>query len=339
MVTSAESGRTRAGAAAPLGPAAGAADPGHDPVDGSGPVAFLGPEGTFTSEAADLAAPGRERLPLPTIGDVVDAVRDGLAPVGVVPIENSIEGAVNVTLDTLTFGPPGVFLRGELALPITMALLARPRVRLTDVREVRSMPVALAQCRGRLAALLPGVATGTTTSTAEAARQAGASDGTVAALATPNAAARYGLDVLVPDLADHPGNTTRFVVLGTGMAEATGADKTSLVVFFGEDRPGLLLRVLEEFALRGINLVKIESRPTKQALGEYCILLDCEGHPRDARVAEALRSVHRHVAQVRVLGAYPRADLRRVAPAAPDSDTAYAAATTWYAGLLDDISP
>lgn len=155
----------------------------------------------------------------------------------------------------------------------------------------------------------------------------------------PNAAARYGLDVLVPDLADHPGNTTRFVVLGTGMAEATGADKTSLVVFFGEDRPGLLLRVLEEFALRRINLVKIESRPTKQALGEYCILLDCEGHPRDARVAEALRSVHRHVAQVRVLGAYPRADLRRVAPAAPDSDTAYAAATTWYAGLLDDISP
>jgi len=322
MVTSAESGRTRAGTGIPLGP-----------------VAFLGPEGTFTSEAADLAAPGRERLPLPTIVDVVDAVRDGLAPVGVVPIENSIEGAVNVTLDTLTFGPPGVFLRGELALPITMALLARPGVGLDGVREIRSMPVALAQCRGRMAALLPGVPATTTTSTAEAARQAGASDGTVAALATPHAAARYGLDVLVPDLADHPGNTTRFVVLGTGMAEATGADKTSLVVFFGEDRPGLLLRVLEEFALRGINLVKIESRPTKQALGEYCILLDCEGHPRDARVAEALRSVHRHVAQVRVLGAYPRADLRRVAPAATDSDTAYAAATTWYARLLDDIHP
>jgi len=322
MVTSAESGRTRAGTGIPLGP-----------------VAFLGPEGTFTSEAADLAAPGRERLPLPTIVDVVDAVRDGLAPVGVVPIENSIEGAVNVTLDTLTFGPPGVFLRGELALPITMALLARPGVGLDGVREIRSMPVALAQCRGRMAALLPRVPATTTTSTAEAARQAGASDGTVAALATPHAAARYGLDVLVPDLADHPGNTTRFVVLGTGMAEATGADKTSLVVFFGEDRPGLLLRVLEEFALRGINLVKIESRPTKQALGEYCILLDCEGHPRDARVAEALRSVHRHVAQVRVLGAYPRADLRRVAPAATDSDTAYAAATTWYARLLDDIHP
>jgi len=304
----------------------------------AGPVAFLGPEGTFTSEVAELAAPGRERLPLTTIADVVDAVRQGRAPLGVVPIENSIEGAVNVTLDALAFGPPGVFLRDELALPITMALLARPGTALEGVREVRSMPVALAQCRARLAALLPAVPLAQAPSTAEAAREAAGQDG-VAALATPHAAGRYGLEVLVPDLADHPGNTTRFVVLGTAMAEATGADKTSLVVFLGEDRPGLLLRVLEEFALRGINLVKIESRPTKQALGEYCILLDCEGHPRDARVAEALRGVHRHVAEVRVLGAYPRADLRRVTPAPADSDAAYATAAAWYDGLLGDIVP
>jgi prephenate dehydratase len=305
----------------------------------AGAVAFLGPEGTFTSEAAELAAPGLPRLPLPAIPDVVETVRAGRATLGVVPIENSIEGAVNLTSDALVFGPPGVFIRRELTLPIEMALLAQPGVRLDEVREVRSMPVALAQSRARLDGALPGVAITSVTSTAEAARQVAEGDRAVAALGPPRAAARYGLQVLVPDLADHPGNTTRFVVLGGAMAAPTGADKTSLVTFLGEDRPGLLLKVLEEFALRGINLVKIESRPTKQALGQYCILLDCEGHPADARVAEALRSVHRHVAEVRVLGAYPRADLRRVEPRRSDSDEAYADAADWYAGLLRDVEP
>lgn len=302
-------------------------------------VAFLGPEGTFTSEAADLASPDRPRMPLPTIGEVVHAVRDGHAALGVVPIENSIEGAVNLTLDELVFGRPGAFIRGELALPITMALMVRPGSDLDDITEVRSQPVALAQCRQRLAEHLPSVRISSATSTAEAARQVTEADGSLAALGTPRAAERYNLQIVVPNLADYPGNTTRFVVLGTAMAEATGADKTSLVVFLGEDRPGLLLRVLEEFALRGINLTKIESRPTKQALGQYCILIDCEGHPRDARVGEALRSVHRHVAEVRILGAYPRADLRRVQPDRSNSDAAYAEATTWYERLLGDVEP
>jgi prephenate dehydratase len=300
-------------------------------------VAFLGPEGTFTSEAAELAVPGRERLALPTIPDVVDAVREGRAELGVVPIENSIEGGVNLTTDALVFGPPGVFLSAELTLPIEMALLASPGAGLDAIREVRSMPVALAQSRRRLAEVLPGVAVSTASSTADAARQVAEGDGSLAALGPPRAAARFGLAVLVPDLADHPGNTTRFVVLAPKMAGPTGADKTSLVVFLGQDRPGLLNRVLEEFALRGINLVKIESRPTKQALGQYCILLDCEGHPADARVGEALRSVHRHVAEVRVLGAYPRADLRPVVPERADADEAYADAAGWYAGLLRDV--
>jgi prephenate dehydratase len=300
-------------------------------------VAFLGPEGTFASEAADLAAPGRARLPLPTIGEVVDAVRAGRAPLGVVPIENSIEGAVNFTSDALVFGPPGVFIGGELTLPIQMALLTRPGTQPKDVREVRSMPVALAQCRRRLNEVLPGVPVNPAASTAEAARQAANGDGGVAALGTVRAAERYGLEVLAADLADHPDNTTRFVLLGTAMAPPTGADKTSLVVFLGEDRPGLLLGVLEEFALRGINLVKIESRPTKRALGQYCILLDCEGHVAEARVGEALRSVHRHVAEVRILGSYPRADLRRVEPRPADSDEAYTGAADWYAGLLRHV--
>jgi len=297
-------------------------------------LGFLGPEGTFTSEAARRAAPAAERIPLPTIDAVVDAVRNGDIDQGVVPIENSIEGSVNLTLDALAFGPPGVLIRGEILVPISMALLARPGLALSDITAVRSQPHALAQCRGWLAAHLPDVALEAATSTAEAARQVAEADAPVAALGPPVAAERYGLAVLADDIQDYAGNTTRFVVLGRRMARPTGADRTSLVVFFGEDRPGLLLTILNEFALRGINLSKIESRPTKQALGEYCIFVDCAGHPTEARVGEALRSVHRHVAELRVLGAYPRADGIREEPRAADSDAAYAAATAWYEDLL-----
>jgi len=126
-------------------------------------------------------------------------------------------------------------------------------------------------------------------------------------------------------------------VLGRAMAPPSGTDKTSLVVFFGEDRPGLLLRILDEFALRGINLTKIESRPTKQALGEYCIFIDCAGHITDARCGEALRSVHRHAADVRVLGSYARADQLPDLPGPSDSDAAYAEAGDWFGRLERDI--
>ena len=300
-------------------------------------VAFLGPEGTFTSEAARLVAPDAVREPLPTIDDVVAAVRDGGIALGVVPIENSIEGSVNLTLDALAFGPPGAVIRGEVAIPISMNLLVPSGTALADIKEVRSQPHALAQCRGWLADHLPGVAVEASTSTAEAAREAAQAGAGVAALGTRLAAERFGLDALVADIQDYPGNTTRFVALGKRMSAPTGADKTSLVVFFGEDRPGLLMRVLDEFALRGINLAKIESRPTKQALGEYCIFIDCAGHLTDSRVGEALRSVHRHVADVRVLGSYPRADALESQTAPVDSDAAYASAARWYAGLVESM--
>jgi prephenate dehydratase len=308
------------------------------PAAGAAPrVAFLGPEGTFTSEAAHRAAPHAERLPLPTIEDVFTAVRDGEVGLGVVPIENSIEGSVNVTLDELAFGARGVFIRSELLLPIEMNLLSRPGVALADLTCVRSQPHALAQCRGWLAANLPGVPLEAATSTAEAARQAAEASpeqGAVAALGTRLAGERYGLEVLAADIQDHGGNTTRFVVLGRELSRPTGADKTSMVVFFGEDRPGLLLRILDEFALRGINLTKIESRPTKQQLGEYCIFIDCAGHLSQARVGAALRSVHRHVAELRFFGSFPRADGLIDPPAAADSDEAYASAERWFNALL-----
>lgn len=300
-------------------------------------VAFLGPEGTFTSEAARRAVPDGEPEPLATITEVVDAVRQRRVALGVVPIENSIEGSVNLTVDELAFGAPGVRIRGEVNVAIAMNLLARPGRSLTDVTAVRSQPHALAQCRGWLSRHLPGVTVEAATSTAEAAREAAAGDGCLAALGPAFAAERYGLAILARDVHDHSGNTTRFVVLGRAMAAPTGADKTSLVVFLGQDRPGLLLRILDEFALRGINLTKIESRPTKQALGEYCMVIDCAGHVSEARVGEALRSVHRHAAEVRVLGSYPRADGVSAAPASCDSDAAYRSAGGWYAELLRDV--
>jgi len=300
-------------------------------------LAFLGPEGTFTSEAARLAAPDATREPLPTIEDVVDAVRDGRADLGVVPIENSIEGSVNLTLDALAFGAPGAFIRAEVALPISMNLLLKPGTSLEQVREVRSQPHALAQCRQFLAANLPAATVAAATSTAEAARQVAESDGTVAALGTGLAAERYGLEIGVADIQDFAGNMTRFVVLSRRMAAASGADKTSMVVFFGEDRPGLLLRILDEFALRGINLTKVESRPTKQQLGQYAIFLDAAGHPSEPRMAEALRSVHRHVAELRILGAYPRADGQASNAEPADSVQAYEGAGAWYQRLLEDV--
>jgi prephenate dehydratase len=303
-------------------------------------IAFLGPEGTFTAEAATLAAPDAKRSAQTTIGEVFAVVRDGSVDLGVVPIENMIEGSVNATLDELAFGATGAYIRGEVLVPISMSLLARPGVALRDVTVLRSHPHALAQCRDWIADHLPGVELQASTSTAEAAREVaeGEVDPSVTAVLGPAVAGRrYGLESLATDIHDRAGNLTRFAVLGRRMHPATGADKTSVVVFFGEDRPGLLLRILDELALRGINLTKVESRPTKTTLGDYCIFIDCDAHPEEERLAEALRSVHRHVADLRVLGAYPRADRVAVAPPETDTDGAHREATAWYRSLLDDI--
>ena len=300
-------------------------------------IAFLGPEGTFTSEAARKAAPDAERAPRATIAEVITAVRRGEAQLGVVPIENSIEGSVNLTLDELAFGPPGAYIRDEVTIPITMNLLVRPGTKREAIRVVRSHPHALAQCRLWLDENLPHATLEAATSTAEAAREVADGDDAEASLGPRVAAEGVGLEVLVAGIQDYAGNTTRFAVVGDRMHKPTGADKTSVVVFFGEDRPGLLLRILDEFALRGINLTKIESRPTKQQLGEYCIFIDCAGHVTDARLGEAMRSVHRHVKELRVLGSYPRADEVREAPPETDTDASYAQAGSWYAGLIDEV--
>lgn len=271
------------------------------------PVAFLGPSGTFTEEAllsqADLAAAGR--APLASIPDVVAAVERGDHDLGMVPIENSIEGSVAITLDTLAFESE-LLIQREVDLPISLNLFVKPGTGLDDVKTVLSYPHAIAQCRQWLNRKLPGVNVVAANSTAEAAQRVSRSKRSdQAAIGNALAAELYGLDTLASDIEDHPENQTRFVVVGRGVPAPTGHDRTSIVCFQRHDRPGSLLGILQEFAARSLNLTKVESRPTKQSLGDYCFFVDFEGHVSDELVADCLRAVQATKAGVKFLGSYP----------------------------------
>ena len=257
------------------------------------------------------------------------AVRSGDADAGLVPLENSVEGSVPATMDGLADGDP-VVITAEVFLEVAFVLAARPGVALADVRSVASHPHALAQTAGRLAELLPDVVPLPTSSTASAAEAVAA--GTFdAAVCAPIAAERYGLAPLVDDVADHTGAVTRFVLVTRPgpVPPPTGNDKTSLVAVVG-DRTGALLELLSEFAVRGISLTRIESRPTRERLGVYSFSLDCEGHIADRRVGEALAALHRVCDDVRFLGSYPRADGRENRAVSPASaDAAFSEAQAW----------
>jgi prephenate dehydratase len=275
-------------------------------------LAYLGPPGTFTEEAL-LSAPeatDAEPVPLQTVPDVIAAVTSGSVDGGVVPIENSIEGSVNVTLDTLAFGSPGVTIQRELVLPVRHALLARAGVRPEDIVVVVSHPHATAQCRQYLAEHLPKAEVRAANSTAEAA-QIVSERGPIepwAAIGTQLAAALYGLVVAAPDIEDRRENSTRFVLVGKEPVPQTGNDKTSVVCFIEKDRPGALLAILHEFSDRGINLTKLESRPTKERLGEYCFFIDIEGHVDEPNVGHAIAGLRTKILDVKVMGSYPRAE-------------------------------
>lgn len=274
-------------------------------------LAYLGPPGTFTEEAL-LACPeaqGAELVPLATVPDVIAAVASKDVDGGVVPIENSIEGSVNITLDTLAFEAEGVTIQREIVLPIRHALLAKPGSGIDGIVAVVSHPHATGQCRKFLSENLPRAEVRAANSTAEAA-QIVADRGPIepwAAIGTELAAKLYGLVVLAPDIEDRRENTTRFVLVGRDPTRATGADKTSVVCFIAKDRPGALLAILHEFSDRGINLTKLESRPTKERLGEYCFFIDVEGHSDEPDVRHALQSLKTKVLDVKVMGSYPRA--------------------------------
>jgi prephenate dehydratase len=293
--------------------------------------AYLGPEGTFAEAALISAVASSEgaRFPQPSVAAALAAVRSGEADAALVPLENSVEGSVPATMDGLADGAPLVITR-EVFLPVTMTLVSRPGVALADVRSVASHPHALAQSSRWLEANLPGISPLPSTSTAAAAAAVAAGEFD-AAVCAPIAAERYGLATLVGDISDHAGAVTRFVLVAPPgqLPLPTGNDKTSLVAVVG-DRTGALLELLSEFAVRGISLTRIESRPTRQRLGVYSFSLDCEGHIADRRVGEALAALHRVCDDVRFLGSYPRADGRDNKPVpAVAGDEAFAEAETW----------
>ena len=301
------------------------------PVESATRYAYLGPEGTFT-EAALLTLPESdsvESVPYPTVPAALEAVRAGECAAAVVAMESSVEGAVTATMDELATGEPLVIVR-EMLLPITFALLARPGTRLEDVKTVASHVVAGPQCRRWLAENLPDARWEVAMSNAHAASQVrdGVIDG---ALAGAFAASRYGLVVLADGVQDVDGAQTRFVLVtrpGT-IPGRTGLDKTSVTVGLRDNHPGELMEILEEFATRGVNLCRIESRPTGEAMGRYYFLIDCEGHIADARVGEALMGLRRGSANLRFLGSYQRADRQPPTVRRGTSDGEFASARAW----------
>lgn len=302
------------------------------------PYTYLGPEGTFT-ESALLQVPGAAaapRIPSTNTAAALAKVRAGEALAAMLPIENSIEGGVPATLDAISGGDE-LRILAEAVVPVSFVLVARPGVSLADVTHVGTHPHAWAQTRDWFQANLPDAVHVPTNSTAAAAyglledRPA-----YQAAVCASLVAERTGLAVLASGIEDNIGAVTRFVLVGRpGLLPApTGADKTTLSIPLPEDRPGALMEILEQFASRGVNLSRIESRPTGQFLGHYSFSVDVDGHIGDARVADALRGLHRVSPGLSFLGSYPRADQQPPVVHPYNADQAFAEADAWVKALL-----
>jgi prephenate dehydratase len=294
-------------------------------------IAFLGPEGTFAHAAVRSlpVADGAVLVPMANVTLAIDAVRAGTADAALVPLENSVEGAVPATLDELANGDR-LIIAEEVYLSVTFELMARPTTSLADVRSVATHPHAEAQVRRWLIDNLPDAAVSLVGSTAGAA-QAVAAGEYDAAVGAAVAAELNGLAILASDIADNAAAVTRFVLLTRPAPPPprTGNDRTSLVAYLRTDHSGALLEILEEFATRGVNLTRIESRPTKGRIGQYCFSIDCEGHVLDERVGDALAALHRVCADLRYLGSYPRRDGTQ-GPVAPGrTDLEFTEAAQW----------
>jgi len=278
-------------------------------------LGYLGPPGTFSEEAARRATATREAelVPFGSIHEAVIAVDRGLVDRALVPVENSLEGGVTATLDALAWDAPDTVIVGEAVLAIRNCLIAREEIALGAIEAVISHPQPLAQCARFLRDELPGAAVRAAASTAEAVRAVGESDAPWAALGPSGAAERYGCRVLREEVDDEPGNATRFVWLGAAGSEPAESDgaaawKTSVVFAgAGDAQPGWLVRCLSEFAFRGVNLTKIESRPLRGRLGHYLFHVDMEGRTGEPSVDDAVQALHAHCEEVRLLGSYPAA--------------------------------
>jgi len=299
-------------------------------------IAYLGPEGTFTEAALlqmtaanlvpDHGPDALRRLPLDSTVAALDAVRDGIADYACVPIENSIDGSVMPTLDSLAIGS-ALQVFAETTLDVAFSIVVKPGCTADGVRTLAAFPVAAAQVRRWLAANLPGADLRPAYSNADAARQVaeGQAD---AAVTSPLAASHWGLAALAAGIVDEPNARTRFVLAGPPGPPPvrTGADRTSVVLRI-DNAPGALLAALAEFGIRGIDLTRIESRPTRTELGTYLFFVDCLGHIDDDPVAEALKALHRRCADVRYLGSWPTGPAAGVGP--PPADEA----SRWLARL------
>ena len=300
-------------------------------------IAFLGPRGTFAEAALRTlaSAANAELMPASSVYAALEMVRDGSAEQALVPIENSVEGSVALTLDELSTDV-GLVIVDEVVLAVTFALVAPRGVSLASVSRIATHPHAHAQVRGWLGANLPEVVVLPALSTA------GAAEGLLdaernydAAVCQEIAAEIYDLDVLASDIGDTSDAHTRFVLVARdGVAPApSGADKTTLALYIHHDQPGALLAILNEFAVRGVNMTRIESRPTRKALGDYYFSVDIEGHISDARVAEALMGLHRVCLDVRYLGSYPRHDGKHPVLRDGVTDADFAEAQEWLRKL------
>ena len=300
---------------------------------------FLGPEGTFT-EAALLQVPGAAdatRIPCTNVNTALDRVRAGEADAAMVPIENSVEGGVTATLDAIATGEELRIIR-EALVPITFVLVARPGVELSDIKRISTHGHAWAQCRLWVDEHLPNADYVPGSSTAAAAMGLLEDDAPYeAAICGPLVAAEQpGLNVLAEDIGDNPEAVTRFILVSKPglLPDRTGADKTTVVVPLPEDHPGALMEILDQFASRGVNLSRIESRPTGQYLGHYFFSIDADGHAADSRVADALAGLHRISPATRFLGSYARADKQPATVAPHTSDAAFASAHAWVESIL-----
>ena len=298
--------------------------------------AYLGPAGTFTEAALNqLVKLGDTKLAFANTTAALDAVRSGAVVGALVPIENSVEGFVARTLDELVIGEPLV-ITAETTLPVEFALIAQPGVALAEITKIATHPHAEAQCRTFIAKHLPHAEMLNSSSTAAAVEEiAQSKDRTRGAIAAKVAADHYGLEVLSENIGDNSGAVTRFVLVTKigKINERTGHDRTSLAIFIGADHAGALLEILNEFAVRGVNLTFIQSRPTGAELGSYHFLIDVEGHILDARIGDALMGLKRICEDVRFLGSYPRADKFTTEVSRGRSDKDFSEASTWLSSV------
>jgi prephenate dehydratase len=269
-------------------------------------VGILGPRGTYAEVAArSNFGEDIEVVPYSLITEVAEAVVRGDVEAGVVPVESLREGSVGETLDALAW--LDVRIKAEVVVPISHCLLGVRGAKLERIKQVLSHPQALAQCRDFLRKNLPKAELIGMTSTAKAAEQVSKlRQPHMAAVGSRALAEVYGLEVLQENIQTGKGNVTRFFCLAKEDSGPTGDDKSSIVFYTREDRPGILYEILQEFAARGINLTKIESRPSKRALGDYLFFVDFEGHREDAKVQEALDALKPKVATLKLLGSYPK---------------------------------